>query len=362
MKLEYLHLWKIKYIYSYTNEKFFRFRASNELSSKNSTKSSSGDGAKKKKSAYSSAPNRVHCDFCYRSFPWASSLRRHTLTHTGQKPYKCSNCPLLFTTKSNCDRHFLRKHRSQMNDSNQPSTVTVISNTETDAASSTRLIPNFSTRNVPERPFKCSNCPSSTFSTYNNLKKHIIEKHNQSDEKLVDNSKSPSHSSDPQTKCKKEDITLSDTSDVSTVEKPTTQDEPVKEKTPIYDQAGFFNHVSSDLPFKCHLCDRSFGERQEALDHMGESHSVEFQHLICKGALDMNVKMEDSMNHEDGLFMSSANSDENNAEQCRGRFPDYSSRKVSVILCSTLWHRVGIQCNYFTHSTYLPKALYAFSP
>ncbi|XP_065206773.1 uncharacterized protein LOC135836100 [Planococcus citri] len=342
-------------------------RASNESNSKNANKSTPGDGTKKKKSAYSSAPNRVHCDFCYRSFPWASSLRRHTLTHTGQKPYKCSNCPLLFTTKSNCDRHFLRKHRSQMNDSNQPSTVTVISNAENDASSSsTRLIPNFSMRNVPERPFKCSNCPSSTFSTYNNLKKHIIEKHNQSDEKLViDNAKSPSYSNDSPTKCsKKEDISLSDTSDVSVVEKPTQGELPKEKSNPAtvagaagYDQAGFFNHVSSDLPFKCHLCDRSFGERQEALDHMGESHSVEFQHLICKGALDMNVKMEDSINHEDGMFMSSANSDENNAEQCRGRFPDYSSRKVICAFClRRFWSAEDLRRHMRTHTGERPFA------
>lgn len=189
--------------------------------------------------------------------------------------------------------------------------------------SSSKLIPNFSTRNVPERPFKCSHCPSSTFSTFQNLKKHIIEKHNQSE---VKNEESPICIIDGQCIKKEETLNVSENSDMS--EKSISEEREWKSTASNYEQ-NFCGHVSSDLPFKCHLCDRSFGERQEALDHMSESHSVEFQHLICKGALDMNVKLEDSISHEDATF-ANANSDENNMEQGRGRFPDYSSRKVSI--------------------------------
>lgn len=103
---------------------------------------------------------------------------------------------------------------------------------------------------------------------------------------------------------------------------------PASTATPT-DQ-NFCGHVSSDLPFKCHLCDRSFGERQEALDHISETHPTEFQQLICKGALDMNVKLEDAASSHEEAMYSNANSDENNMEPNRGRFPDYSCRKVSV--------------------------------
>jgi len=50
------------------------------------------------------------CPKCGKSFPWASSLRRHLLTHSGLKPYCCSMCKTTFTTKSNLERHVLRRH------------------------------------------------------------------------------------------------------------------------------------------------------------------------------------------------------------------------------------------------------------
>lgn len=66
--------------------------------------------SKVKKNAYSNSVQKMTCPFCPRVFPWASSLQRHMLTHTGQKPYPCPQCEALFSTKSNCERHLLRKH------------------------------------------------------------------------------------------------------------------------------------------------------------------------------------------------------------------------------------------------------------
>ncbi|CAB3386681.1 Hypothetical predicted protein [Cloeon dipterum] len=68
-----------------------------------------------KTSAYSRAPNRVTCPVCKVTFPWTSSLKRHILVHTGEKPFRCKFCPLSFTTKSNCLRHQKRKHSNQKN-------------------------------------------------------------------------------------------------------------------------------------------------------------------------------------------------------------------------------------------------------
>uniref|UniRef100_A0A3B3YYE7 Ras-responsive element-binding protein 1 n=1 Tax=Poecilia mexicana TaxID=48701 RepID=A0A3B3YYE7_9TELE len=65
---------------------------------------------KGKKNAYSNSVQKMTCPFCPRVFPWMSSLQRHMLTHTGQKPFPCPRCDAFFSTKSNCERHLLRKH------------------------------------------------------------------------------------------------------------------------------------------------------------------------------------------------------------------------------------------------------------
>ncbi|XP_039263827.2 uncharacterized protein LOC120339698 isoform X2 [Styela clava] len=50
------------------------------------------------------------CPQCDKTFPWASSLRRHIMTHTGLKLYMCRLCKMRFTTRSNLIRHVYRRH------------------------------------------------------------------------------------------------------------------------------------------------------------------------------------------------------------------------------------------------------------
>ena len=101
----------------------------------------------KKSSAYSSAPQKQKCPYCERKFPWSSSLIRHIRTHTGQKPYLCDVCNYPFTTKSNCDRHLLRKH---------PDSVAAMGG---------------------YRPYRCSKCPNAAFTSNEALRRHEMIKH-----------------------------------------------------------------------------------------------------------------------------------------------------------------------------------------
>lgn len=182
---------------------------------------------------------------------------------------------------------------------------------------------NYLMRNVPERPFKCSNCPSSTFSTYSNLKKHISCKHS--------------------TNAQGDDIKAQG------YEAGSSEDEKISSTEPktVWEVQTNFNKVSvepmvpnSDLPYKCHLCEGSFSERQEALDHIKEKHASEYDLLLSKNAFDFNSPTPDEVPHhedEDG--------------EIRGRFPDYSNRKVICAFCMRrFWSAEDLRRHMRTHT------------
>ena len=175
----------------------------------------------RKKSAYSAAPHKIACPYCERKFPWTSSLRRHILTHTGQKPFKCPECNLWFTTKSNCDRHLVRKHGGNNNNGHHEGTNNILPTSV------------YTMRNVPDRPFKCKMCPSSTFSSQSNLRKHHMTKHLDMEYTGEDNEEGD---------------------DEFSMEESMDQD---------------------PSPFKCHICSIGFEVRALALTHMRGSHPEE---------------------------------------------------------------------------------------
>ncbi|CAG8531161.1 13657_t:CDS:2 [Ambispora gerdemannii] len=60
----------------------------------------------------SSNANRYQCPYCSKRFSRPSSLRIHTYSHTGEKPFMCTEpgCGRKFSVQSNMRRH-LRVHR-----------------------------------------------------------------------------------------------------------------------------------------------------------------------------------------------------------------------------------------------------------
>uniref|UniRef100_A0A2K5DNN0 Ras-responsive element-binding protein 1 n=1 Tax=Aotus nancymaae TaxID=37293 RepID=A0A2K5DNN0_AOTNA len=113
-----------------------------------------------KRNSYANCLQKITCPHCPRVFPWASSLQRHMLTHTGQKPFPCQKCDAFFSTKSNCERHQLRKHG-----------VTTCSLRRNGLIPQSKESDVGSHDSTGERPYKCQTCER-TFTLKHSLVRH----------------------------------------------------------------------------------------------------------------------------------------------------------------------------------------------
>ena len=249
--------------------------------------SSITSGGKARISAYSSAPHKIDCPFCGRSFPWISSMKRHILTHTGQKPYKCPECPLWFTTKSNCDRHLVRKHGNNNISRTVGSGTTVVK-----------------MQGAPHHPDR------STSPLY---QRHLNETNgNEGD--------ASSNDEDDQHQFGSSQMGRSTSSSKG-------------------------SGGSDDHPFKCYLCDDGgHTTREDALNHLQTAHPAEYDSLATKGAFDCSAT-------EVSTSPLTNNDLEDNFDQLRGQFPDYTNRRVICLFCMRkFWSAEDLRRHVRTHT------------
>lgn len=53
------------------------------------------------------------CQFCEKQFPNARNLQRHTMTHTGEKPFGCHHCPYRTSRLDVLVLHLKRIHNQE---------------------------------------------------------------------------------------------------------------------------------------------------------------------------------------------------------------------------------------------------------
>ena len=113
------------------------------------------------------------CSICLIYFSKTSSLRRHMMSHTGEKPHTCNLCNFACSSTSGLNRHLMNHMQEKPYICNQCG--------KTFSANSLLEIHKRSVH--VEATWKCEVCES-CYKTKGDLKKHVIRKHDPNEERM----------------------------------------------------------------------------------------------------------------------------------------------------------------------------------
>merc|ERR1712083_766090 len=98
---------------------------------------------------------------------------------------------------------------------------------------------------------------------------------------------------------------------------------------------------SPEAPYKCHICEDGFTDRDSAIEHIHAIHNTEYKELESKGAFDEAAEAPTS----------SPDNGEELYDQLRGKFPDYVNRKIICLFCShKFWSAEDLRRHVRTHT------------
>lgn len=173
-----------------------------------------------------------------------------------------------------------------------------------------------------QKPFKCSHCPL-LFTTKSNCDRHLLRKHGD-----VESAMSVPVPIDEMPEPKKERVVPlphNDLNKCGSLPSNATQNQLIQSltvnKTLSETQNAVNSASNSDLPFKCHLCEASFGERTHCLEHIKQSHEQDFNLIISK----VNLESESEVH-------TASPDDDEGTDGKGGKYPDYANRKVIIIV------------------------------